>query len=59
MMREQREKEIKEKSILQVQSKINTKKIDKQREEERIEKELKEIRLKRQYMNANKAKVEA
>lgn len=35
------------------------KKESKQKEEERLEKELKEIRLKRQYMNANKSKVEA
>ena len=38
--------------------KINKKKMDKKAEDERLAKELKEIRLNRQYMNANAAMVE-
>lgn len=38
--------------------KVNKKKSDKQREEERLAKELKEIKLQRQYLNANAAMVE-
>lgn len=38
--------------------KINKKKSDKNTEEERLAKELKEIKLQRQYLNANRAMVE-
>jgi len=41
-----------------VYDKVNKKKSDKQREEERLAKELKEIKLQRQYLNANAAMVE-
>lgn len=50
--------EIREKSLLEVHSKISDKKHAKKMEEERLAKELKEIQLKRQYMNANAAIVE-
>jgi hypothetical protein len=45
--------EIREKSLMEVYSKIVDKKEKKQTEEERLAKELREIKLKRQYMNAN------
>lgn len=45
---------IREKSLLEVHSKIMKKKGDKQNELDRIAKELREIQLKRQYLNANK-----
>lgn len=41
-----------------MQQKISKKKKDKQKEEERIAAEVKETKLKQQYMNANKAMVE-
>lgn len=53
-MREAREKGMKE-----VHSKISNKKKTKKEEEEQLAKELKEIRLQRQYLNANRAMVEA
>lgn len=45
--------EIREKSLLEVYSKIVDKKETKMNEEMRLAKELREIKLKRQYMNAN------
>lgn len=43
---------------MEAYEKINKKKKDKKEEDERLAKELKEIRLQRQYMNANAAMVE-
>lgn len=43
---------------MEVYEKINKKKKDKKTEEDRLAKELKEIKLQRQYLNANKAMVE-
>ena len=43
---------------MEVYEKINKKKKDKKAEEDRLAKELKEIKLQRQYLNANKAMVE-
>lgn len=51
-------KAAKEKGLQEVYSKIKKKKKDKNDEEERLAKELKEIRLQRQYLNANAAMVE-
>ena len=48
----------KEKGMVEVYEKINKKKKDKKAEEERLAKELKEIKLQRQYLNANAAMVE-
>ena len=45
--------QIREKSLLEVFTKIVDKKDKKRSEEERLAKELREIKLKRQYMNAN------
>ena len=45
--------EIREKSLLEVFTKVVDKKDKKRSEEERLAKELREIKLKRQYMNAN------
>lgn len=50
--------EIREKSLLEIYGKIVDKKETKRQENERLAKELKEIKQKRQYMNANEAKVE-
>ena len=55
---EQKKKEIREKGLIEAYEKINKKKKDKQEEDARLAKELKEIRLQRQYMNANAAMVE-
>ena len=44
---------------MQAYENINKKKTDKAAEEARLAKELKEIKLQRQYMNANAAMVEA
>lgn len=46
--------QVREKSLLEVHGKITQKKEDKKAELERIAKELREIKLKRQYMNADK-----
>lgn len=43
---------------MEVQGRISNKKDYKRKEEERIAAEVKETRLKQQYMNANKAMVE-
>ena len=48
----------KEKGLLEVHGKIETKKNEKREEEARLAQELKEIRLQRQYLNANAAMVE-
>lgn len=47
-----------EKGLLEVHGKIETKKKEKREEEARLAQELKEIRLQRQYLNANAAMVE-
>lgn len=47
-----------EKGLVEVYDKISTKKRIKRDEEERLAKELKEIKLQRQYLNANAAMVE-
>jgi hypothetical protein len=49
---------IREKGLIEVYDKISTKKKIKRDEEERLAKELKEIKLQRQYLNANAAMVE-
>jgi hypothetical protein len=49
---------IREKGILEAYENINKKKTDKREEEERLAKELKEIKLQRQFLNANAAMVE-
>mmetsp|Transcript_4425 Transcript_4425/g.7532 ORF Transcript_4425/g.7532 Transcript_4425/m.7532 type:complete len:130 (+) Transcript_4425:1848-2237(+) len=49
---------MREKGLIEAYEKINKKKRDKKAEDERLAKELKEIRLQRQYMNANAAMVE-
>lgn len=54
----QKQKEIREKGILEAYEKINQKKKEKREEDERLAKELKEIKLQRQYLNANAAMVE-
>lgn len=51
-------KAAKDKGLLEVYDKISKKKKDKRAEEERLAKELKEIKLQRQYLNANAAMVE-
>lgn len=55
---EERKKAMREKGLIEAYEKINKKKRDKQAEDARLAKELKEIRLQRQYMNANAAMVE-
>jgi len=52
-------KEAREKGMKQVHGSIANKKKNKKEEEEQLAKELKEIRLQRQYLNANRAMVEA
>ena len=52
------EEELREKNMLTVYDKISAKKKAKAAEQARLEKELEEIKLKRQYLNANKALVE-
>ena len=52
------EKEIWEKGVLLAYDHISEKKLKKKMEEEWLAKELKEIRLQRQYLNASKAMVE-
>ena len=51
-------KAAREKGLLEVHGKIQTKKNTKAEEEARLAQELKEIRLQRQYLNANAAMVE-
>lgn len=51
-------KAAREKGLMEVYSKISNKKKEKKDEEDRLAKELKEIKLQRQYLNANKAMVE-
>ncbi|OMJ75821.1 hypothetical protein SteCoe_24959 [Stentor coeruleus] len=50
--------EMREKGLLTAYEKINAKKQARMAEQKKLEKELKEIKLKRQYMNANRALVE-
>ncbi|OMJ88010.1 hypothetical protein SteCoe_10166 [Stentor coeruleus] len=50
--------EMKEKGLLTAYEKINAKKQARMTEQKKLEKELKEIKLKRQYLNANRALVE-
>jgi hypothetical protein len=54
-----KKEELREKSLLEVHAKITKKKDDKKTELERIAQELREIKLKRQYLNADKAVLEA
>lgn len=49
---------VRDKGLVEVYDKISTKKKIKREEEERLAKELKEIKLQRQYLNANAAMVE-
>jgi hypothetical protein len=51
-------KAAREKGLLEAYGNINQKKKEKRDEEERLAKELKEIKLQRQYLNANAAMVE-
>lgn len=51
-------KAAREKGLLEAFGNINLKKKEKREEEERLAKELKEIKLQRQYLNANAAMVE-
>ena len=46
--------EIKRKNILEVYSKVKSKKLKKRKEEDRLEKELREYKLEQQFRNANK-----
>ena len=55
---EDKRKQIREDGLMEAYKKINKKKYDKKCEDERLAKELKEIRLQRQYMNASAALVE-
>lgn len=52
------EQEARERGLCVVQGKIAEKKREKRKEEDRLAKELKEIRLQRQYLNEDKAKIE-
>ena len=53
-----KQKEAREKGLIDAFDKINKKKQEKREEDERLAKELKEIKLQRQYLNANAAMVE-
>jgi hypothetical protein len=55
---EAKTKAAREKGMLEVHGKIEKKKKEKKIEEDRLAKELKEIKLQRQYLNANRAMVE-
>jgi hypothetical protein len=55
---EEKKKKIREQGIIDAYEKINKKKKDKKAEDDRLAKELQEIRLQRQYMNAIAAMVE-
>lgn len=55
---EAKKKAIREQGLIEAYEKINKKKRDKAAEDARLAKELKEIKLQRQYMNANAAMVE-
>lgn len=55
---EAKKQTIREQGLRDAYERISKKKKDKQDEDERLAKELKEIRLQRQYMNANAAMVE-
>jgi len=55
---DEKKRQIREQGLIEAYDKINKKKNDKRVEDERLAKELKEIRLQRQYMNANAAMVE-
>ena len=57
-LKRKKEQEIREKGLCVVQSEIAEKKREKRKEEDRLAKELKEIRLQRQYLNEDKAKIE-
>lgn len=51
-------REAREKGLQEAYDKISKKKKEKKAEEDRLEKELKKIKLQRQYLNANRAMVE-
>lgn len=55
---QEKAKILREKGLVEVYEKISTKKAQKKEEEERIAREAKEIKMKRQYLNANQAIVE-
>jgi len=55
---EAKKKAIREQGLIDAYEKINKKKRDKAEEDARLAQELKEIRLQRQYQNANAAMVE-
>ena len=55
---EAKKKAIREQGLIEAYEKTNKKKWDKAEEDARLAKELKEIRLQRQYQNANAAMVE-
>lgn len=55
---EAKKKAIRDQGLIEAYEKINKKKRDKAEEDARLAQELKEIRLQRQYMNANAAMVE-
>ena len=55
---EEKRRQMREQGLIEAYEKIKKKKQDKQEADERLAKELKEIRLQRQYMNANAAMVE-
>lgn len=56
--KEAKMKAARDKGMLHAYDRINEKKRLKAEEEERLAKELKEIKLQRQYLNANRAMVE-
>ena len=55
---EAKKKAMRDQGLIEAYEKINKKKKDKAEEDARLAQELKEIRLQRQYMNANAAMVE-
>lgn len=55
---EKKKKMMREAQLIEAYEQINKKKKEKAEEDARLAKELKEIRLNRQYMNANAAMVE-
>lgn len=55
---EAKKKAMRDQGLIEAYEKINKKKRDKAEEDARLAQELKEIRLQRQYMNANAAMVE-
>lgn len=56
--KKQQQQGLRERGLLSAYDKLSAKKRNKQLEQNRLEKELEEIKLKRQYLNANRALVE-